>query len=159
LNSIENRREDELANLDANLQAQLDKEGLTAEQKTKIEEQFAQQKYNVQVKAFAQEEKIKKAQFLRDIRLYNWHKLAMDTASAIVKGIAQILGLLHHPARYCSHCLSWNHWSHTSLGNCKSAISIRHSSNSSSVRSWRISWKFDRRECIIIHSQHKYSDN
>jgi hypothetical protein len=42
LNSIENRREDELANLDANLQAQLDKEGLTAEQKTKIEQQFAQ---------------------------------------------------------------------------------------------------------------------
>jgi hypothetical protein len=76
LNSIENRREDELANLDANLQAQLDKEGLTAEQKTKIEQQFAQQKYNVQVKAFAQEEKIKKAQFIRDKAL-NWHKLEL----------------------------------------------------------------------------------
>jgi hypothetical protein len=88
LNSIENRREDELANLDANLQAQLDKEGLTAEQKTKIEQQFAQQKYNVQVKAFAQEEKIKKAQFIRDKAL-RLAQVGIDTASAIVKGIAQ----------------------------------------------------------------------
>jgi hypothetical protein len=86
LNSIENRREDELANLDANLQAQLNQEGLTAEQKTKIEEQFAQQKYNVQVKAFAQEEKIKKAQFLRN-KAIQLAQVAMDTASAIVKGI------------------------------------------------------------------------
>jgi hypothetical protein len=88
LNSIENRREDELANLDANLQAQLDQEGLTAEQKTKIEQQFAQQKYNVQVKAFAQEEKIKKAQFIRDKAL-RLAQVGIDTASAIVKGIAQ----------------------------------------------------------------------
>jgi hypothetical protein len=88
LNSIENRREDELANLDANLQAQLDKEGLTAEQKTKIEEKFAKQKYDVQVKAFAQEEKIKKAQFMRDKAL-KLAQVGIDTASAIVKGIAQ----------------------------------------------------------------------
>jgi hypothetical protein len=88
LNSIENRREDELANLDANLQAQLNQEGLTAEQKTKIEQQFAQQKYNVQVKAFAQEEKIKKAQFIRDKAL-RLAQVGIDTASAIVKGIAQ----------------------------------------------------------------------
>jgi hypothetical protein len=88
LNSIENRREDELANLDANLQAQLNQEGLTAEQKTKIEEKFAQQKYNVQVKAFAQEEKIKKAQFLREKAL-KLAQVGIDTASAIVKGIAQ----------------------------------------------------------------------
>jgi hypothetical protein len=88
LNSIENRREDELANLDANLQAQLDKEGLTAEQKTKIEQQFAKQKYNVQVKAFAQEEKIKKAQFIREKAL-RLAQVGIDTASAIVKGIAQ----------------------------------------------------------------------
>jgi hypothetical protein len=86
LNSIENRREEDLANLDANLQAQLNQEGLTAEQKTKIEEKFAQQKYNVQVKAFAQEEKIKKAQFMRNKAL-QLAQVAMDTASAIVKGM------------------------------------------------------------------------
>jgi hypothetical protein len=88
LNSIENRREEDLANLDANLQAQLNQEGLTAEQKTKIEEKFAKQKYDVQVKAFAQEEKIKKAQFLRD-KAMKLAQVAIDTASAIVKGIAQ----------------------------------------------------------------------
>ena len=88
LNSIENRREEDLANLDANLEAQLKQEGLTAEQKTKIEEKFAKQKYDVQVKAFAQEEKIKKAQFLRDKAL-KLAQVAIDTASAIVKGIAQ----------------------------------------------------------------------
>ena len=88
MNSIENRREEDLANLDANLQAQLNQEGLTAEQKTKIEEKFAKQKYDVQVKAFAQEEKIKKAQFMRDKAL-KLAQVAIDTASAIVKGIAQ----------------------------------------------------------------------
>ena len=88
LNSIENRREEDLANLDANLEAQLKQEGLTADQKTKIEEKFAKQKYDVQVKAFAQEEKIKKAQFLRDKAL-KLAQVAIDTASAIVKGIAQ----------------------------------------------------------------------
>jgi hypothetical protein len=88
LNSIENRREEDLANLDANLQAQLNQEGLTAEQKTKIEQQFAKQKYDVQVKAFAQEEKIKKAQFIRDKAL-RLAQVGIDTASAIVKGIAQ----------------------------------------------------------------------
>ena len=88
LNSIENRRDEDLANLDANLEAQLNQEGLTAEQKIKIEEKFAKQKYDVQVKAFAQEEKIKKAQFMRDKAL-KLAQVAIDTASAIVKGIAQ----------------------------------------------------------------------
>ena len=88
LNSIENRREEDLANLDANLEAQLKQEGLTAEQKTKIEANFAKQKYAVQVKAFEQEEKIKKAQFMRNKAL-QLAQVAIDTASAIVKGIAQ----------------------------------------------------------------------
>jgi len=87
LNSIENKREDDLASLDANLKARLNQEGLTAEQKTKIEEKFAQQKYNVQVKAFAQEEKIKKAQCKRDKAL-RLAQVAIDTASAIVKAVA-----------------------------------------------------------------------
>ena len=88
LNSIENRREEDLANLDANLEAQLKQEGLTADQKTKIEANFAKQKYAVQFKAFEQEEKIKKAQFMRNKAL-QLAQVAIDTASAIVKGIAQ----------------------------------------------------------------------
>jgi hypothetical protein len=88
LNSIAKNREDDLANLDANMQAQLNQEGLTAEQRKKIEEQFAQQKYQVQLKAFNEEEKIKKAQFAREKAL-RLAQVGIDTASAIVKGIAQ----------------------------------------------------------------------
>jgi len=88
LNSIAKNRDEDLANLDANLQAQLNQEGLTAEQRTKIEESFAQQKYQVQLKAYNEEEKIKKAQFAREKAL-RLAQIGIDTASAIVKGIAQ----------------------------------------------------------------------
>ena len=88
LNSIAKNREEDLAGLDAKLQAELQQEGLTADQKKQIEEKFAKQKYDVQLKAYEQEEKIKKAQFQRDKAL-KLAQIAIDTASAIVKGIAQ----------------------------------------------------------------------
>lgn len=88
LNRIAKNRDEDLANLDKNLQAQLSQEGLTAEQRTKIEESFAQQKYQVQLKAYNEEEKIKKAQFAREKAL-KLAQIGIDTASAIVKGIAQ----------------------------------------------------------------------
>jgi hypothetical protein len=88
LNNIAKNRDEDLANLDKNLQAQLSQEGLTADQKKQIEENFAQQKYQVQLKAFNEEEKIKKAQFARDKAL-RLAQVGIDTASAIVKGIAQ----------------------------------------------------------------------
>jgi len=88
LNSIQNRRDENLDNLDANLQAQLNNENLTAEQKAQIEESFAQQKFAIQQKAFEEEEKIKKAQFNRDKAL-KLAQVSIDTASAIVKAIAQ----------------------------------------------------------------------
>jgi len=88
LNNIAKNREEDLANLDKNLQAQLSQEGLTADQKAKIEQNFAQQKYQIELKAFNEEEKIKKAQFARDKAL-RLAQVGIDTASAIVKGIAQ----------------------------------------------------------------------
>jgi hypothetical protein len=88
LNKIEGRREEDLANLDAKMQAELSAEGLTADQKTAIEQKFAQQKYNVQLQAYNAEEKIKKAQFNRD-KAIKLSQVAMDTASAIAKAIAQ----------------------------------------------------------------------
>lgn len=88
LNKIEGRREEDLANLDAKMQAELSAEGLTAEQKKQIEEKFAQQKYAVQLQAYEAEEKIKKAQFNRD-KAIKLGQVAIDTASAIVKAIAQ----------------------------------------------------------------------
>ena len=88
LNKISENRDADLANLDKNLQAQLNQEGLTAEQRKQIEENFAKQKYQVQLKAYNEEEKIKKAQFQREKAL-KLAQIAIDTASAIVKGIAQ----------------------------------------------------------------------
>jgi len=88
LNNIAKNREEDLANLDANLQAQLSQEGLTADQKAQIEQNFAQQKYQIELKAYNEEEKIKKAQFARDKAL-RLAQVGIDTASAIVKGIAQ----------------------------------------------------------------------
>lgn len=88
LNKIAENRDADIANLDANLEAQLKKEGLTAEEKTKIEENFEKQKYQVLLKAYNEEEKIKKAQFARDKAL-RLAQIGIDTASAIVKGIAQ----------------------------------------------------------------------
>lgn len=88
LNKIEGRREEDLANLDAKMQAELSAEGITAEQKKQIEEKFAQQKYQVQLQAYNAEEKIKKAQFNRD-KAIKLGQVAIDTASAIVKAIAQ----------------------------------------------------------------------
>jgi hypothetical protein len=88
LNKIEGRREEDLANLDAKMQAELNAEGITAEQKKQIEEKFAQQKYAVQLQAYNAEEKIKKAQFNRD-KAIKLGQVAIDTASAIVKAIAQ----------------------------------------------------------------------
>ena len=88
LNKIEGRREKDLENLDAKMQAELSAEGLTAQQKTDIEEKFAKQKYAVQVQAYEAEEKIKKQQFMRD-KAIKLGQVAIDTASAIVKAIAQ----------------------------------------------------------------------
>jgi hypothetical protein len=88
LNNIAKNRDEDLANLDKNLQAQLSQEGLTADQKAQIEQSFAQQKYQIELKAFNEEEKIKKAQFARDKAL-RLAQVGIDTASAIVKGIAQ----------------------------------------------------------------------
>ena len=88
LNKLTEARDEDLANLDAKMQAELNAEGVTAEQKKQIEEKFAQQKYQVQLQAYNQEEKIKKQQFMRD-KAIKLSQIAIDTASAIVKAIAQ----------------------------------------------------------------------
>ena len=58
LNKLTEARDEDLANLDAKMQAELNAEGVTAEQKKQIEEKFAQQKYQVQLQAYNQEEKM-----------------------------------------------------------------------------------------------------
>jgi hypothetical protein len=88
INSLQKNRDEDLANLDAKMQAELNAENLTAEQKKQIEQNFAKQKYQVQLNAYNQEEKIKKAQFNRD-KAIKLSQVAIDTASAIVKAIAE----------------------------------------------------------------------
>ena len=88
INKINEERDEDLLNLDAQKQAELNVEGLTAEQKTGIEEKFAKQKYAVQLDAFNKEDKINRAKFNRD-KAIKLAEVGMNTASAIVKGIAE----------------------------------------------------------------------
>jgi hypothetical protein len=88
INKINEERDQDLASLDAKQQAELSAEGLTADQKTAIEEKFAKQKYDVQLKAFNKEDKINRAKFNRD-KAIKLAEVGINTASAIVKGIAE----------------------------------------------------------------------
>jgi hypothetical protein len=87
LDRIASNRDADLANLDQNLKAQLNQEGLTADQRAEIEQKFAMQKYNIELKAYQEEEKIKKAQFIREKAL-KIGQIAMDTASGVMKAAA-----------------------------------------------------------------------
>ena len=88
INKINEERDEDLLNLDAQKQAELNVEGLTAAQKTGIEEKFAKQKYAVQLDAFNKEDKINRAKFNRD-KAIKLAEVGINTASAIVKGIAE----------------------------------------------------------------------
>jgi hypothetical protein len=88
INKINKERDEDLLNLDAKQQAELNAEGLTAEQKTGIEEKFAKQKFAVQLDAFNKEDKINRAKFNRD-KAIKLAEVGINTASAIVKGIAE----------------------------------------------------------------------
>lgn len=88
LNKIQGRRDEDLSNLDEKMKAELNAEGITAEQKKSIEESFAKQKYKIELDAYNAEEKIRKQQFMRD-KAIKLGQVAIDTASAIVKAIAQ----------------------------------------------------------------------
>ena len=88
INKINEERDNDLASLDEKQKAELDAEGLTADQKTAIEEKFAKQKYAVQLKAFNEEDKINRAKFNRD-KAIKLAQVGIDTATAIVKGIAE----------------------------------------------------------------------
>lgn len=77
LKQLEDRKNKELANAN-----------LTADQKKAIEDRFAQANYKIQLAAYEREEKIKKSQFQRD-KAFKMSEVLINTASAIVKGIAQ----------------------------------------------------------------------
>lgn len=88
LNDVKQRAEQQTAVLDQQQQRELAQQGLTEQQKQSINDKYAQLKYQQQLKAFQEEDKIKRAQFKRDKAL-RIAQIAIDTASAIVKGIAE----------------------------------------------------------------------
>ena len=83
-----NRRDAELASLDAQQAKELSVVGLTAEQKTAIEEKFAIAKYNVQKKAFDVEDKLNRQKFNREKAL-KMTSIVISTAEAVVKSLAE----------------------------------------------------------------------
>ena len=82
-----NRRDAELASLDAQQAKELSQAGLTAEQKTAIEEKFAIAKYNVQKKAFDIEDKLNRQKFNRE-KAMKMTSIVISTAEAVMKSIA-----------------------------------------------------------------------
>ena len=83
-----NQRDDELARLDAQQQQELSVVGLTAAQKTDIEQKFAIAKYNVQKKAFDLEDKLNRQKFNREKAL-QMTSITISTASAVMKSLAE----------------------------------------------------------------------
>lgn len=88
LNETRQRAEQQTAILDQQQQRELSQQGLTEQQKQAINDKYAQLKYQQQLRAFQEEDKIKRSQFKRDKAL-RIAQIAIDTASAIVKGIAE----------------------------------------------------------------------
>lgn len=88
LNEVKQAAEQQTAVLDQQQQRELAQQGLTEQQKQAINDKYAQLKYQNQLKAFQEEDKIKRSQFKRDKAL-RIAQIAIDTASAIVKGIAE----------------------------------------------------------------------
>ena len=82
------QKDEDLAKLEENKKAELNIEGMSAEQKKVIEEDYNNQKYKIQIKAYEEEDKIKRAQFNRS-KAIKLAQIGIDTASAIAKGIAE----------------------------------------------------------------------
>jgi hypothetical protein len=88
MQNMQTRANDELSALDAKHKKELEGQNLTADQKKAIDDKYAAAKYQIELKNFNALEAIKKKQFERD-KILRIGQAAIDTASAIVKGIAQ----------------------------------------------------------------------
>jgi hypothetical protein len=88
LQELQNQTDAQVASLEKAQAAELNNSNLTAEQRKAIDEKYAAAKYAIELKNFQEVERIKKQQFERDKAL-RIAQVAIDTATAIVKGIAQ----------------------------------------------------------------------
>lgn len=82
------RAQQETLILDEQMKTQLNNQNLNEAQRTAIQESFAKKKYQIQLKQFQDDDRIKQSQFKREKAL-RIAQIAIDTASAIAKGIAQ----------------------------------------------------------------------
>jgi len=87
LNDIKQSAEQQNAVLAQQQETELSRQGLTEQQKQAINDKYARLKYQTDLRAFQEEDKIKRSQFQRDKAL-RIAQIAMDTASAIVKAVA-----------------------------------------------------------------------
>lgn len=85
---IAQRASNDLKALDEQKKRELNREGLTANEKLAIDKKFAMQQYEIELKAAKAQDEIAKKQFNRDKAL-KLAEIGINTASAIVKGIAQ----------------------------------------------------------------------
>lgn len=87
LNDIKQSAAQRTEVLNQQQQTELAQQNLSEEQKQAINDKYARLKYQSDLKAFQEEDKIKRAQFKRDKAL-RIAQIAIDTASAIAKAIA-----------------------------------------------------------------------
>jgi hypothetical protein len=87
IDQVNAQAEEQTAALEKQQQEELSNANLTAQEKTAIEQNFNKQKQEVLLKAYNEEERIKKAQFERD-KAFKISQIAIDTASAILKAIS-----------------------------------------------------------------------
>jgi hypothetical protein len=87
LNDIKQSAAQRTEVLNQQQQTELAQQNLSEEQKQSINDKYARLKYQSDLKAFQEEDKIKRAQFKRDKAL-RIAQIAIDTASAIAKAIA-----------------------------------------------------------------------
>jgi hypothetical protein len=87
LNDIKQSAAQRTEVLNQQQQTELAQQNLSEEQKQSINDKYAKLKYQSDLKAFQEEDKIKRAQFKRDKAL-RIAQIAIDTASAIAKAIA-----------------------------------------------------------------------
>jgi len=86
----EKELEDTISNLDAQKEAELSKEGLTADQKIEIENKYAQQKYALDLAEYNNNTAIKKKAFEQDKKL----KIAQAVISTITGVISAVTGMI-----------------------------------------------------------------
>jgi len=80
----------QLSDLDAAREAELNKEGLTADQKVAIENKYKQQKYELELQEYNNNTKIKKKAFEQDKKM----KIAQAIISTITGAIAAVTGMI-----------------------------------------------------------------